>query len=109
MAYDEGLAQRVREAIGEDVQVAEKKMFGGIAFMVNGHMAVGVLDDHIMLRLGEEGATAALEEEHTREMDFTGRPMRTMVYVDAEGIEEDEDLEAWVGRGVAFARSLEPK
>lgn len=103
MTYDEGLAQRVREAIGDREDLEEKRMFGGICFMVNGHMSCGLNGTDLMLRLGNEGAAAALAEPYCREMDFTGRPLRSMVYVDAEGVREDVDLQRWVDRAVEFA------
>ena len=109
MTFDEGLAQRIREALADERGVEEKRMFGGLAFMVDGHMACGVVDSDLMIRLGEKGAAAALSEEHVRPMDFTGRPLRTMAYVGADGVAEDEDLAAWVQRAVKHARSLPPK
>jgi TfoX/Sxy family transcriptional regulator of competence genes len=109
MAYDEELADRIRDALGHRDDVEERKMFGGLAFMVAGHMAVGIVGAELMVRLGEEKADGALAEEHVRPMDFTGRPMRTMVYVAAEGFAHRPALEGWVRRGVTFAESLPPK
>src|SRR5215211_1105574 len=109
MAYDEALADRIRDALaGRDV-VTERKMFGGLAFMVGGNMCCGVIGSEAMLRLGEDGADAALDEPHTRPMDFTGRPMKGMVYVATPGIEDDAAVRCWVERAVAFAGSLPPK
>ena len=109
MAYDEGLAERVRGVLLEVDGILEKKMFGGLAMMLNGNMCCGVLDEDLLVRLGKEGAAQALTEPHVREMDFTGKPMRTMVYVAPEGVASDEDLASWVLRGVRFASSLPPK
>jgi TfoX/Sxy family transcriptional regulator of competence genes len=109
MAYDPELAERIRTTLARRRGVSERKMFGGICFMVNGNMCCGVVRSDLMLRLGDEGAEAALDAEHTRPMDFTGKPMRSMVYVDAAGIETDEDLKSWVERAFDFARSLPPK
>lgn len=109
MPFDDAVAARVRKALGRIRGVEEKKMFGGLAFLVNGHMAAGVQRDVLVLRLGEEGSAAALREANVRPMDFTGRPMKTMVYVDPPGFREDEDLKRWVKRSVAHARSLPPK
>ena len=109
MAYDEGLAQRIRDVIGSRSDIEEKKMFGGIAFMLNGNMCCGVVKADLCLRLGKEGTAAALEETHVRPMDFTGKPLKTMVYVSAKGIADDADLEAWVERGMAFAETLPKK
>ncbi len=112
MAYDEGLAQRMREALAHRTDVAEKKMFGGLCFMVRGHMTCGVMSnkhEEIMVRVGQDGYADAMAQPHTREMDFTGRTMKGMVYVEPSGFESDEDLASWVGRGVANAESLPPK
>jgi hypothetical protein len=109
MAYDEDLANRVREQLaGEDART-EKAMFGGLAFMLAGNMAVGLTGDELMVRLAPADGEAALDEPHTRPFDMTGRPMRGWIVVGAAGIESDEQLRDWVGRGVAFARSLPPK
>lgn len=109
MAFDEGLAQRVREALAERHDVAEKKMFGGLCFLVGGHMAAGIVGDELMLRVGPAAYDETLALPHAREMDFTGRALRGMVYVSVEGLETDDALGDWLGRGVAFAASLPPK
>lgn len=109
MAYDEGLAQRIREALDERSDVAEKKMFGGLAFLVAGNMCVGVVGEDLMVRVGPDVYSDALREPHARKMDFTGRPMKGFLYVAAEGIESDAALGRWVDRGLRFASSLPPK
>jgi TfoX/Sxy family transcriptional regulator of competence genes len=109
MAYDEALADRIRDALAARDDVTERKMFGGLAFMVSGNMCCGVIGSEAMLRLGEDGADAALDEPHTRPMDFTGRPMKGMVYVAAAGVEDAPSVRLWVDRAVAFAGSLPPK
>lgn len=110
MAYDEGLAERVRAALEDEVPgTTERKMFGGLAFLLDGHMVCGVAGESLMLRLGPEGGDAALAEPHTRPMDFTGKPMRGMVYVEPEGIAEDAELADWVGRALEFVMTLPPK
>ena len=109
MAYDEGLAQRIRETLSDRDDVVEKKMFGGLCFMVRGHMSCGIVKDELMVRVGKEAYEDALAQPHVREMDFTGRALKGMVYVAAEGFESDADLVAWVGRGTANAESLPPK
>ncbi|MFN0154644.1 MAG: TfoX/Sxy family protein [Gaiella sp.] len=112
MAYDEELAHRVRAALADaspSGTVEERKMFGGLCFLVGGHMACGLVGDTLMLRLGEEGADAALARPHTRPMDFTGKPMRTMVYVEPEGIATKRALASWVGRAAAFVATLPRK
>jgi TfoX/Sxy family transcriptional regulator of competence genes len=108
MAYSEELADRVREVLAER-RTREQKMFGGLCFMVDGNMCAGVLGDDLMLRLGEDRADAALDEPHTRPMDFTGRPMKNMVFIEARGTESDADLERWVGRALEFVGTLPPK
>lgn len=108
MAFDEHLADRVRRLLRDEDGATERKMFGGLAFMVGGHMACGVTGDALMLRLGADGAAAALRNEHVRPMDFTGRPMKSMVFIDRGGL-EGRQLDEWVAAAVAHARSLPPK
>ena len=109
MAYDEGVAQRLREALSDEDDVVEKKMFGGIAFMHRGNMCCGVVGDELMLRVGADAYDAALRESHARPMDFTGRPMRGMLYVGTDGFEADEALAAWLQRATAFTKTLPAK
>ncbi len=108
MAYDEKLADRVRDILEGDLGVSERKMFGGLAFMVDGHMACGIVGDDLMLRLGAEGAEAALRKPHVRPMDFTGRPMKGMVFVEPAGL-RGATLGRWVTTATTFARTLPPK
>jgi TfoX/Sxy family transcriptional regulator of competence genes len=108
VAYDEELADRVRALLADEEGLTERKMFGGLAFMVNGNMACGIVRDELMLRLGAEGADAALDRHHVRPMDFTGRPMTGMVYVERGGL-DDSGLRRWVSQATDFARSLPPK
>ena len=108
MAYDEELADRVRVLLAAEEGLTERKMFGGLAFMVEGNMACGIVRDELMLRLGAEGAESALEHPAVRQMDFTGRPMTGMVYVEPGGLDEAQ-LGRWVERARDFARSLPPK
>ena len=109
MPYNEVLAQRVRATLAEHDAVDEKKMFGGLTFMLNGNMCCGIMRDDLMVRVGPEQQADALAQPHARELDFTGRPMRGMVVVAAAGLESDADLDAWVQRGVAFTSSLPTK
>jgi TfoX/Sxy family transcriptional regulator of competence genes len=109
MAYDEGVAQRVREELGELSGYVEKEMFGGIGFMLHGNMACGVIGADLIVRVGPEGYEGALAEPHARPFDMTGRPMRGWVVVVEDGYEADEDLATWVEKGVALALSLPPK
>jgi hypothetical protein len=109
MAYDEGLAQRIREAVREIPGLSEKKMFGGIGFMVHGNMACGVQGDELMVRVGPERHQEALARPHTREFDFTGRPMQGWVMVAQDGYAADAALRSWVQQGLDFAMSLPAK
>ena len=109
MAYDEGSAERIRELLTEQENVSERKMFGGLAFMLNGHMTIGLNNDDLMVRIGAEKHEEALAEPHTRKMDFTGRSMRGYIFVNPEGYTEDDDLAAWIKRASDFTLSLPPK
>jgi TfoX/Sxy family transcriptional regulator of competence genes len=109
MAFDEELADRVRNLLSARAEVSERKMFGGIAFMVAGNMACGVLGEDLIVRLGEEEAEQALAEDGVRPFDFTGRPMKTTVYVEPERTSDDGGLAEWVEAGAGFAASLPPK
>ncbi len=109
MAYDEGLAQRIREQLEELEGVIEKKMFGGLCFMVQGHMSVGITAEDLMVRVGPDGHPEALAQPHARPMDFTHRPMKGFVFVGPEGFESDPDLEAWIERSLRFVSTLPPK
>jgi hypothetical protein len=109
MAYDETLADRVRVLLGGERDLEERKMFGGLAFMLGGHMCCGVIGDELIVRLGPEGTEAALAREGVRPMDFTGRPMRSMVFVAAPAMRTAAALESWVRLGATFARGLPPK
>lgn len=108
MAYDENLAERVRHVLAGEPGLTERKMFGGLAFMLEGHMCCGIVGDDLMLRLGVEGAEAALAKQHVRPMDFTGKPSAAMVYVAPEGL-RGRALRRWVEGASAFVRSLPPK
>ena len=109
MAFDEGLAQRVRELLTETEGLAEKRMFGGVAWLLDANMAVGVLGPDLIGRVGPEGYDEALSERGARPFDVTGRPMRGWVMVEPDATDADEALAAWIVRGLAFARSLPPR
>jgi len=114
MAFDEVLADRVRRTLakrGEPAEGAysEKKMFGGLCFLVGGNMCCGVAGSELMVRVGPEAYEESLAQPHAREMDFTGRPLRGMVFVEGGGVASDADLAAWVARGADYAGSLPPK
>ena len=109
MAYDEALADRIRDVLSARSDVSERKMFGGVAFMVAGNMACGVLGEDLIARLGEEEGEKALAEDGVRPFDFTGKPMRTTVYVSPERTADEEGLAEWVEAGADYAASLPPK
>ncbi|MDP5209088.1 MULTISPECIES: TfoX/Sxy family protein [unclassified Microbulbifer] len=107
MAYNKTLAEKVRNLLQENQGLSEKQMFGGLAFMLNGNMACGVIGEELMVRVGPDHYQEALAERYTRPMDYTGRPLKGMVYVEEDAVAED--LDSWVNRGVQFAGSLPPK
>jgi TfoX/Sxy family transcriptional regulator of competence genes len=109
MAYDEGLAQRIRELLPGDESLVEKKMFGGVGFMLQGNMACGVNKDDLIVRVGPDGYDEAVVRPNARPFDFTGKPMKGWIMVGPEGYESDEDLQVWVEQGIVFALSLPPK
>ena len=109
MAYDEGLAERIGTVFPDMDGVVEKKMFGGLAFMVNGNMCVGVIKDLLMARVGPDQYSESLTLPGTSEMDFTGRVMKGMVFVDQSVLGEDEQLKAWILRCLQFTQTLPPK
>ncbi len=109
MPYSEKIAERLR-AVYEDVpKVVEKKMFGGIAFMVKGHMSCGVVKETLMVRVGPDNYEKALKRAHTREMDFTGKPLTGFIYVDPLGFKTKKQLQSWVKLSLSFVSQLPPK
>jgi len=109
MAYDEAVAKRVRTALGNIPDVVEKRMFGGIAFMLRGNMCCGVIGDRLLLRVGPGGYEAAQSRPHAKPMDFTGKPMKGFVFVEPKGFASAGDLKAWIARAIMFALSLPAK
>ena len=103
MAYDEGLAHRIRELLGGDSPIQERKMFGGLAFLLDGRMSFGIIKQELMVRVGPEMFEEAAARPHARPMDFTGRPMRGFVQVAPAGFEDDADLRSWIERGMAYS------
>ncbi|MBI3611200.1 MAG: TfoX/Sxy family protein [Nitrospirae bacterium] len=106
MAYNEALAERVRNVFAKRKGMIERKMFGGIAFMLRGHMCCGVIKDDLVVRVKPEYYEKALTEPHARPMDFTGRPMKGFVFVGLSGYRTDKALSNWIQRGIDFASSL---
>jgi TfoX/Sxy family transcriptional regulator of competence genes len=109
MAYNEDLTERIRSVLPRKQGFTERKMFGGIAFMLHGNMCCGIVEDSLMIRLGKEGVEEALKQPHTHPMDFTGKVMKSMLYVSMEGTELDADLESWVQAAMKYAATLPPK
>ena len=109
MGYDNNLAERVRKVLTGHPGMEERRMFGGLAFMLRGKMCCGVVGNDVVIRVGPDEYEAALSESNTREMDFTGRPLKGFVYVNAEGVASDKNLRDWVTRAVRFAASLPAK
>lgn len=108
MAFDEGLADQVRARLDYE-NVTEQRMFGGIAFMIDGNMAVGVRDDELMVRVGKEAHEQAVSRLGARTFDMGARPMEGWISVSRDGLSDEADFNAWVDQGAAYARSLPPK
>ena len=108
MAYDELLADRVRSRVAESAPFTEREMFGGIAFMIGGNMAVGVSGPDLMVRVGPDGHDEALSHPEARDFDMSGRPMRGWVLASVDAL-DDAAVTGWIDRGIEFARSLPPK
>lgn len=109
MAYDPGLAQRIRELLADRPGISERHMFGGVAFLLDGHMFAGLSGSDLMARVGPERYADALALPHVRPMDFTGKPLKGYVYIAADGLTEDRDLRAWVDWCAGFVARLPPK
>jgi TfoX/Sxy family transcriptional regulator of competence genes len=107
MAYDQALEGRIRRAVADREDVTDKKMFGGVAFLLDGKMFCGIVRDDLMVRVGPERHGRALAEPHVRPMDFTGRPMQGYVYVGPAGSKTDKMVQRWVERGLEFVATAE--
>ena len=106
MAYNEKLAESVRKAFYHLPRVEEKKMMGGLTFMINGKMCVGVLKDDLMVRIDPEVYEAALQKKGCREMNFTGKPMKGFVFVDKPGIDSKKDFDYWINLALDFNKKV---
>src|SRR3954462_7662677 len=106
MAFDESLASRIRNALARRRNVEEKKMFGCVCFFLNGNALAGVWKDRLIARLGPVEGEAALREPHVRAFDITGRPMKNWVAVGPEGVEDEDQLQAWIERATEFVKTL---
>jgi TfoX/Sxy family transcriptional regulator of competence genes len=102
MAYNEKLANRIREALSDVRNIEEKKMMGGLTFMVNGKMCVGIINDELMCRIDPDMQEIALEKQGCRIMDFTGRPMKGYVLISEEGMKTKKDFDYWIGLSLDF-------
>jgi TfoX/Sxy family transcriptional regulator of competence genes len=109
MAYNELLAQRVRSILQDQSGFSEKQMFGGLCFLLNGNMCSGIVRDELMLRVGPEQHETAVADKHARPMDFTGRPMKGMIYVGADGIATEAALKRWIQMATHFTGALPAK
>ena len=109
MAFSEALAERIRRGLARRKNVEEKKMFGGVGFLLNGNLLVGVWKDSPCVRLGPEQAEEALREPHVKAFDITGRPMKGWVLVEPEGVEDGDQLSGWIQRAIKFVRTLPAK
>jgi hypothetical protein len=109
MAFSEALAERIRQRLARRKNVEEKKMFGGVGFLLNGNLLVGVWKESLVVRLGPDEGDQALKEPHVKEFDITGRPMKGWVLVEPEGVEGDDLLSGWIQRAVKFVGALPAK
>jgi TfoX/Sxy family transcriptional regulator of competence genes len=109
MAFDESLAARIRDALARKKGVEEKKMFGGVGFLLNGNMLVGVWKDSLIVRLGPDNYDDALLQPHVREFDITGKPMKGWVLVEPRGFEDEDQLKGWMERALKFVKALPKK
>jgi TfoX/Sxy family transcriptional regulator of competence genes len=105
--YDHALAERIRKTLVGRREVTEKEMFGGLAFLLRGKMFCGIASDALMARIGKDRYEAALAKAHVRKMDFTGRPMKGYVFVDAPGLRTQKALASWVTQCLDFVSTLE--
>jgi hypothetical protein len=106
MPFSESLAARTRDALARERNITEKKMFGGLCFMLNGKLFVGGFQDSLLVRLGQEGARAALSKLHVGKMEMAGRPMKGWVIVEPDGIDSDKHLNEWVQKAIEFVVTL---
>ena len=109
MAYDEHTADRIRQVLAGKADFEEKKMFGGVAFMVRGHMTVGINRTNLMVRVGKENHDEAISQPHAHVMDFTKKPMKGFLFIDPDGYQTDDDLSSWIGRALTFNATLKAK
>jgi TfoX/Sxy family transcriptional regulator of competence genes len=109
MAFDASLAARIRAILARKKGIEERKMFGGVGFLLNGNMLVGVWKDSIIVRLGHDKYDDALVEPHVREFDITGKTMKGWIMVEPEGVKDHDQLKDWIGRATTFVKTLPKK
>jgi TfoX/Sxy family transcriptional regulator of competence genes len=109
MAFDETLATRIRQSLARRKNVEEKKMFGGIGFLLNGNLLVGVWKDSLIARIGPDEKQEAVLEPHVKEFDITGKPMKGWVLVEPQVVVDDDQLNEWIQRALRFVRKLPAK
>ncbi|HEX5105285.1 MAG TPA: TfoX/Sxy family protein [Pirellulaceae bacterium] len=109
MPYSESLADRIRQTFGRRRGLTEKKMFGGVGFLLNGNMCVGVWKTSLIVRLDPVDADESLSQPHVRPFDITGRPMKGWLIVEADGLETDDQLASWIQRSIEFVAGMPRK
>lgn len=109
MAFDESLAGGIRDVLAHRLDIEEKKMFGGLGFLLNGNMLVGVWKDSLIVRIGPDAYEDALREPHVKEFDITGKPMKGWIMVEPEGVEQEDQLKNWIERATMFVKTLPSK
>lgn len=109
MPYSEALAERIRLLLRQRPDVEEKKMFGGVVFMLNGNMLVGIWKQSLIARIGAEQAEVALKQPFVKVFDITGKSMKGWVMVDPEGVDFDEELKSWIAKAEKFVKTLPEK
>ena len=109
MPYSKSLAARIRHVLADSNGIVEKRMFGGVAFLLHGNMLVGVWNDSLIVRLGPDQGEVALSQPHVKQFDVTGRPMKGWVMVEPDGLDSDAQLRDWIERAVDFVRTLPGK
>jgi TfoX/Sxy family transcriptional regulator of competence genes len=109
MAYSKSIVERIRHLVSRQRGITEKKMFGGVCFLLNGNLLVGVWKDSLIVRVGKDAYDAALQEDHVKEFDITGRPMKGWVMVEPDGIDSDHQLTHWIDQATVFVRTLPGK
>ena len=109
MPYDQGLAQRIREILEDEPGFDEKKMFGGLCFLLFGNMVCGIIREDLIVRVGIDHYQDALKRPHTKKFDLTGKALTGWVMVLSDGLDADKELRCWIDAGVRYVRTLPPK